>query len=167
MKTWIILALAFGMAACGSPQKNENAAQIPAAMTCPSSQDPSQGCPTPSDPALALGATKPLPPDTPKAQAAARMKVRTKSIEGRCELLIQGEKSPRSCSEVKVMVRSAEKGEMRDGVVDGFAISFTDLNEKSYKLLAQSETYDLTTSGKALKPGTKVFLKIKGKPRSP
>jgi hypothetical protein len=167
MKTWIILAFAMSMTACGSSEKNENAAEIPAAMACPSSQDPSQGCPTPSDPALAIGASRPLPPDTAKAQAAARMKVKTKSIEGRCELRIEGEKSPRSCSEVKVMVRSTEKGEMRDGVVDGFAISFTDLNEKSYKVIAQSTDYELNAGGKEIKPGTKVFLKIKGKRRSP
>ena len=93
------------------------------------------------------------------------MKSRARSIEGRCELHVAGEKTARSCAEVKVMVRSTEKGEMRDGVVDGFAVSFTDLHEKSYKLLAQSEDFEVTTSGAELKPGQRVVLKVKAKPR--
>ena len=165
MKTWIYLALSMILAGCGSTQKNENAGQIPAAMECPADQDASQGCPTPSQPAIPLGGSGSTGPIPAKIEAASKIKSHGRSIEGRCELHLAGEKTARSCAEVKVMVRSTEKGEMRDGVVDGFAVSFTDLHEKSYKFLAQSEDYEVSTSGAELKPGQRVVLKVKAKPR--
>ncbi len=94
-----------------------------------------------------------------------KIKDNSKKIEGRCELWVAGDKAPRSCSEVKVMVRSTEKGEMRDGRVDGFAVTFADLNESSYKFLAQSENYIVTTTDRVLKPGARVVLQVKAKPR--
>lgn len=165
MKTWIFVVTMLSLTACGTPKKNESAGQIPAAMECPASQDASQGCPSPSQPAIPLEAPTPTGPSQSKMEAAAKIKSRGRSIEGRCELHVAGDKAPRSCSEVKVMVRSTEKGEMRDGVVDGFAVVFTDLHEKTYKFLAQSEDYEVTTSGADLKPGQRVVLKVKAKPR--
>lgn len=165
MKTWISLALSLILSACGSTSKNENAGQIPAAMECPADQDASQGCPSPSQPAIPLGGTGSTGPIPAKIEAAAKIRSRGQSIEGRCELHVAGEKSARSCAEVKVMVRSTKNGEMRDGVVDGFAVSFSDLHEKSYKFLAQSENFEVTTSGAELKPGRRVLLKVKAKPR--
>jgi|GEM_PF-4510305 len=164
MKTWIILVFATVMTGCGSAEKGESSAQIPVSMECPASQDPSQGCPSPSAPELPLG--QKLPSNAAnRAEAASRPAKKLPSISGRCELWVAGEKSARSCAEVKVMIRSTEKGEMRDGVVEGFGVVFSDLNEKSYKLLAQSEDFLLTTPDVELKPGRKVVLKIKAKPR--
>ncbi len=170
MKTWIILAFLMSLSACGSTDDkgtNDSASQIPAAMECPASQDPAQGCPSPVNPTVPSGGISNSGPSNSqnKAAAASRQKTKTQIIEGRCELWVAGDKSARSCSEVKVMARSTEKGEMRDGVVDGFGITFPDLNEKSYKISAQSENYEVTAPSAEFKPGKRVVLKLKAKPR--
>lgn len=174
MKIWIILAFLMSqlmsLSACRSTDDkgtNNSASQIPAAMQCPASQDPAQGCPSPVNPGMSPGGISNSGPSNSqnKAEAAARQKTKTQIIEGRCELWVAGDNSARSCSEVKVMARSTEKGELRDGVVDGFGITFPDLNEKSYKISAQSENYEVTAPTALYKPGKRVILKLKAKPR--
>ncbi len=152
--------------ACGSSRKNGSAGQIPVAMECPASQDSSQGCPSPSNPTIPLdgGVNTATTVTDNKSEAALRTKTRTQIIEGRCELWVKGDKAARSCDSIKVMVRSTEKGEMRDGVVDGFAITFPDLNEKSYKVLAQSDEMKIITPNLTVRPGKKVVLKLKATP---
>jgi len=113
-----------------------------------------------------LGEKPPSAAVNQKAAAASRTTRRLRSIEGRCELLVEGERAPRSCAEVKLIARSTSKGEMRIGVVDGFAVTFPDINHDSYKLTATSENYQLTTDSKELEAGQKVLIRLRAKPIS-
>ena len=162
MKNWIIFSLPLILAACGSTEKNEGAAQIPASMECPASQDASQGCPSPSNPAIPLGERA----DQPPASAVKPSKT-LPMIEGRCEWRLRGEKSVRPCDDIKVLIRSKVNGEMREGKVDGFGIVFEDLNEKSYIVTATSEKYTLTSTPKSVRPGQMVLLRLTAKPIRP
>lgn len=163
--SFLILAI-FILAACSSTNKNQNAGQIPAAMECPASQDPAQGCSKPSDAAITLGSKAGDQSSNLQSGEGGAGKRGLRTIAGRCELWVEGRTEPQPCSEVKLQIRSEVHGELRDGKVNGFAVQFTDLNENSYKLIATSTVYHLRTDSNELEAGSTVAIRIKAKPRT-
>jgi hypothetical protein len=136
---------------CQHVEKNRNDGYVPAQLECPTPTDP-----TCMGQAVA-GVQIPIPTKGKKAR----------SVTGRCELYIPGEKYPRPCSGIKIVARAVRENEVRDVVVDGNTFRVQDLNSDSYRIEAVSPDFELATdSPLQLTPGQNIKIRvIRTKPR--
>jgi len=148
---WFLLALTFGAVGCANTRipKNRNDGYAPATVVCVDSTDPNcVGQAT-------IGIATPID----KSKGA---------IFGRCEVWMEGEKAPRSCSQLQLVLKSSRDNEQKMAVVEGFNFQFVDLKQDSYKLGVSSENYDVQTDNDnldALSPGQTVKIRVRAKPR--
>lgn len=159
MNARVFLILVVSLVGCRNVEPNRTDGQIPVSMQCPASQDPSQGCPSPTTTPQPLGTaeqTLPTSPTKPKELG---------SIAGRCELQVEGETTVRPCDEISLKIRSKRHDETRTAVVDGYNFTFTDLNERSYEFQPSSEKYELQTKARTLRPGQTTLIKMRAKPK--
>jgi hypothetical protein len=66
MKLFVIFVAMVSLLGCKNAEKNPGSSDVPEAMTCPGSLDPSQACPDAVDPTGRVKSeklTKPLKPD--------------------------------------------------------------------------------------------------------
>jgi hypothetical protein len=122
-------------------------------MSCPGSLDPNQGCPNPSEPVAKLV--------NPRAEMREEV---DRTITGRCELSVEGDKSVRPCTEVKLELKSMVGEETRQALVDGYNFRVPDLTKVSYRVVATSEKFQLSTDNQPLQAGQIVKIRIKAKP---
>lgn len=149
----LALSGALFLAGCGVTQKNRSDAYVPSAQQCVSN----------SDPACIGEATIGVQTPLPEAGKLADFK---RSIMGRCEMVVVGERETRPCQNIKLVVRSAKDGETREANIDGFNFQIQDLSKDNYSLEATSPQYEILTNTKALKPGNNAKVRIKVKPRN-
>lgn len=138
-----------------------SAGQIPVAMACPASLDPNQGCPSPTAQVNPLRTGTQSSAVRPKRAAAKKLE---QTIVGRCEMIVEGDKDVRPCTELTLMLKS-QSGDQRRGLVDGFNVKFIDLKDGTYALTASAENYDVTTDTRELTPGQTVKIRVQAKAR--
>jgi hypothetical protein len=87
------------------------------------------------------------------------------AIFGRCEVLIQDEKSkakpvPQPCSQVLLKIRQNGQ-DIRDAWVDGFDFEIGQLKSGKYDIEAYSEQYDVRAKLKDIKTGTDLKIELR------
>ncbi len=160
MKICIIFAVFGLLVGCKNAGKNQSAGQIPEGMECPASMDPSQGCPAATNPTgQVLDADHKAPPVSTKAYAALQ------EISGTCEMVVDGDKTPRTCEELQLVVHSRRKNEERHAQISGFNIRFGELTQSSYRFTASSPKYFVKFKTGELSPGQIVKIRVRAKLR--
>lgn len=161
MKFCIIFALCALLVGCKNAEKNTSpSGHIPESMQCPASTDPNQGCP--SSASDAVSPVAPADRNLPVGQKPPKI---LKAIVGTCEMYVEGEKTARACDELQLTVISRRKKEVRHARIQGFNITFSDLNQESYRFRAASEKYDVKADADELSPGQTVKIRVRAKPR--
>src|SRR6185503_6466779 len=90
------------IAGCKAEQeKSRSESYVPAAQQCTTSTD--SDCVG----AATAGISIPLP------------EMGKKQISGKCEMVVAGEKIPRPCSDIQLIVRSSRENEVRNAIFDG------------------------------------------------
>jgi hypothetical protein len=90
-----------------------------------------------------------------------------REIGGTCELIVRGQREPRTCEDITLFIRNPADGQQRRAEMIGGKFKFTGLSKGSYRLDAASSKYDLETNVKnEVTPGQTLKIRILAKPRS-
>jgi hypothetical protein len=151
-KTRFAFVLLLTLVACKSPGKNEKSANyFPPEMECVGPQDPNCiGSAT-------AGIQIPLPSMNPASRV----------ISGQCEMIVEGEVKPRTCEELKVVLRSTRENQTRAVYFTGygFKVKVDQLVPGEYRLEASSDKFEILNSDQAFKPNGPMKIRIRAKPR--
>ncbi len=158
-RTFVFVISVSSLVACATPtpESPASAGQIPVAMQCPGSMDPNQACPTPSEPAI------PVTRETLKSPKLERAEKVQRTVTGRCELVIEGEKNVQPCTALKVELRAVDGSEVRPVLIDGYNLRALDLSRDRYKVMATSSRFEISPNAQTIEPGQIVKIRIQGK----